>query len=217
MDFDAVWFCTTRRRDLPLPAYPLCTPAHPMRDLRLDQVVSVSAPPLQATCVASCQVLQDLFRPTAILADDGVRLLYVTPERLKASQGLQNALRALHRNRLLKRFVVDEAHCVSQWGHDFRPDYASLGMLKHTFADVPLIALTATATERVRTDVMRILRIPHSSVFTSSFNRPNLWCAPFCLLPPLGLHTAAYRSISAELLPHRFTVHRAPSLHTFAL
>jgi bloom syndrome protein len=121
------------------------------------------------------RVLQDLFRPSAIRAEDGVRLLYVTPERLGASPGLQNALRAMHRNRQLKRFVIDEAHCVSQWGHDFRPDYANLGILKHNFPDVPLIALTATATERVRMDVTSVLRISGCPVFTSSFNRPNLW------------------------------------------
>ncbi|KAL1523381.1 hypothetical protein AB1Y20_018324 [Prymnesium parvum] len=121
------------------------------------------------------QVLGSLFRPQVIRSDAGIRLLYITPERLTASAGLKNALRALDKHGLLTRFVIDEAHCVSQWGHDFRPDYVNLSILKHNFPRVPLIALTATATERVRVDVMAVLGISGCPVFTQSFNRPNLW------------------------------------------
>ena len=85
-----------------------------------------------------------------VRSQDGIRLLYVTPERLSASGALTSLLRRLHENGDLARFVVDECHCVSQWGHDFRPDYKTLNVLKHNFPDVPLMALTATATEAVR-------------------------------------------------------------------
>ena len=83
-------------------------------------------------------------------------------------------LESLSRRRQLTRFVVDEAHCVSQWGHDFRPDYASLGRLKQGFPEVPIIALTATATHRVVQDVVASLAMRGPRIFSQSFNRPNL-------------------------------------------
>ncbi|GMF51524.1 unnamed protein product [Phytophthora fragariaefolia] len=87
---------------------------------------------------------------------------------------MADLLQALHRNRMLARFVIDEAHCVSQWGHDFRPEYSQLGMLKKTFPDVPVMALTATAPPKVIEGVQRSLRISKGRVFSMSFNRQNL-------------------------------------------
>lgn len=75
---------------------------------------------------------------------------------------------------MLARFVIDEAHCVSQWGHDFRPDYMKLGLLKTRFPDVPLMALTATAPPKVIQGVQRSLKISKGPVFSMNFNRPNL-------------------------------------------
>ncbi|EEC05653.1 ATP-dependent RNA helicase, putative, partial [Ixodes scapularis] len=103
-----------------------------------------------------------------------LRLLYVTPEKVSASGRLLDALSRLHANGRLSRFVIDEAHCVSQWGHDFRPDYKKLSVLREKFSGVPMMALTATATPRVRTDILHQLGMRDPKWFLQSFNRPNL-------------------------------------------
>ncbi|OLL25394.1 ATP-dependent DNA helicase hus2/rqh1 [Neolecta irregularis DAH-3] len=107
-------------------------------------------------------------------SDVKIKLLYVTPEMLSKSNQMQNLMDNFNRRGLLARIVIDEAHCVSQWGHDFRPDYKILGNLKEKFPRVPFIALTATANEHVKKDVKLQLRIPNCRFLTQSFNRPNL-------------------------------------------
>jgi bloom syndrome protein len=103
-----------------------------------------------------------------------LQLLYVTPEMLNKNQSMINAFQQLHSRGHLARIVIDEAHCVSQWGHDFRPDYKALGDVVRQFPGVPVIALTATATQLVRTDVVANLGIQGCRQFSQSFNRPNL-------------------------------------------
>lgn len=102
------------------------------------------------------------------------QLLYITPEMISKSQAMVSAFRDLHKRRKLARIVIDEAHCVSQWGHDFRPDYKLLGEVRQQFPGVPVIALTATATENVKIDVIHNLGIKNCETFSQSFNRPNL-------------------------------------------
>ncbi|KAL5868299.1 ATP-dependent DNA helicase sgs1 [Pyricularia oryzae] len=104
-----------------------------------------------------------------------LKLLYVTPEMISKSVTFTNALQRTYRNKKLARFVIDEAHCVSQWGHDFRPDYKALGELRRMFPNVPVMALTATATKNVIVDVKSNLGIDGCEVFSQSFNRPNLY------------------------------------------
>src|SRR5262245_7097303 len=70
--------------------------------------------------------------------------------------------------------AIDEAHCISEWGHDFRPEYRQLAQLRELFPSTPLMALTATATKRVQTDIVKQLRLRHPSCYVASFNRPNL-------------------------------------------
>lgn len=104
-----------------------------------------------------------------------VQLLYVTPEMINKSMAFLNGLQTLYRNNKFARLVIDEAHCVSQWGHDFRPDYKELGQVRQQFAGVPIIALTATATHNVIMDVKHNLSMNDCKVFSQSFNRANLY------------------------------------------
>jgi ATP-dependent DNA helicase Q1 len=107
--------------------------------------------------------------------DGGVCLMLVTPEKVFKSGRLKSELEKLNRENRLGRFVIDECHCASQWGHDFRTDYTKIGILKQHFPHVPLIAVTATASDRVREDCCSILRISRDyKFFRSSANRPNL-------------------------------------------
>lgn len=101
-------------------------------------------------------------------------VLYITPELIDKSNQLRNALSTLHRKNMLARFVIDEAHCVSQWGHDFRPSYKLLGSLRKDYPNVPIMALTATANEAVQKDVLHNLGMHNCKVLKQSFNRTNL-------------------------------------------
>uniref|UniRef100_A0A4W3JBJ7 ATP-dependent DNA helicase n=1 Tax=Callorhinchus milii TaxID=7868 RepID=A0A4W3JBJ7_CALMI len=104
-----------------------------------------------------------------------LKLLYVTPEKIAKSKVFMSKLEKAYQAGCLARIAVDEVHCCSQWGHDFRPDYKSLGILKRQFPKAPLIGLTATATSHLLEDVKKILCVPKSITFTASFNRPNLF------------------------------------------
>uniref|UniRef100_A0A0K0EA28 DNA 3'-5' helicase n=1 Tax=Strongyloides stercoralis TaxID=6248 RepID=A0A0K0EA28_STRER len=108
--------------------------------------------------------------------NSGIKLLYVTPEKVAAAPRLGEVLKHLQYQGRLCRFVIDEAHCVSQWGHDFRPDYTKLNTLREKFNNpqVPIMALTATATPKIVTDTKRLLGIGSSKLFISTFVRPNL-------------------------------------------
>uniref|UniRef100_A0A8C7GEN1 ATP-dependent DNA helicase n=1 Tax=Oncorhynchus kisutch TaxID=8019 RepID=A0A8C7GEN1_ONCKI len=103
------------------------------------------------------------------------KLLYVTPEKIAKSKLLMSRLEKAYNAGRLSRIAVDEVHCCSQWGHDFRPDYKLLGILKRQFPKVPLLGLTATATSSVLKDCQKILCVPEPVTLTASFNRTNLY------------------------------------------
>jgi ATP-dependent DNA helicase Q1 len=112
------------------------------------------------------------------LSSDGslqLKLLFVTPERLAKSKLLKSKLEAAHSAGLLRFIIIDEVHCVSQWGHDFRPDFKQLSVLKTQFPDVACLGLTATAGSQVLSDVQKMLRLKNCQVFRTSVRRPNLF------------------------------------------
>ncbi|XP_029163076.1 Bloom syndrome protein homolog isoform X2 [Nylanderia fulva] len=148
----------------------------PLKSLILDQVQKLTSLDIPAAHLSSSltdsqaeAVYRELAKKEPVL-----KILYLTPEKISASPKLCNTLTILYERELLARFVIDEAHCVSQWGHDFRPDYKRLKFLRDNYPKVPTIALTATATPRVRTDILHQLGMTNPKWFMSSFNRPNL-------------------------------------------
>jgi len=107
-------------------------------------------------------------------ASSDLKLLYVTPEKCSKSKQFMAKLQKMHQAGRFTRLAIDEVHCCSQWGHDFRPDYKFLGAMRAMFPDVPILGLTATSTAAVTKDIKDILRVPSALVFMSGFNRPNL-------------------------------------------
>ncbi|KAM4734184.1 recQ-like DNA helicase BLM isoform 2-T2 [Anableps anableps] len=148
----------------------------PLKSLIIDQIQKLTTLDIPATSLSGDKSDSEAGRIYMQLSrkDPIIKLLYVTPEKVSASNRLISALQNLYERGLLARFVIDEAHCVSQWGHDFRPDYKKLHELRQKFPNIPMMALTATATPRVQKDILNQLNMSHPQVFTMSFNRTNL-------------------------------------------
>lgn len=99
----------------------------------------------------------------------------MTPERFVKSKNFMNALQKCYLAKKLSLVAIDEVHCCSQWGHDFRPDYKYLGTLKTIFPEVPILGVTATATNKVILDIQKMLNLRQAIVLKAPFNRPNLY------------------------------------------
>lgn len=142
----------------------------PLIALMKDQVDSLKANGIAAEFLNSTLPSSEIQRIQSEALGGKIKLLYVAPERMALS-GFENFLKNLKLNLI----AVDEAHCISEWGHDFRPDYRKLKKLKDIFPDIPIIALTATATEKVRQDILGQLNLRNPGIFISSFDRKNLF------------------------------------------
>jgi RecQ family ATP-dependent DNA helicase len=141
----------------------------PLIALMKDQVDSLQACGVRAEFINSSIPAARISDICARAKNDDVKILYIAPERF-ALKSFQDFLKSLK----VALIAVDEAHCISEWGHDFRPDYRNLSLLKELFPDAPVIALTATATEKVREDILSHLFPEKPRTFISSFNRENL-------------------------------------------
>ena len=162
----------------------------PLIALMKDQVDA-----MQASGVAATFLNSSLNTAQARMRFDGLnhgeyRLLYVAPERLMIP-GFLDDVRRWNVNLI----AIDEAHCISEWGHDFRPEYRQLEQLRVQLPDVPIMALTATATERVRADIVKQLKLREPGLYTASFNRPNL---TYRVLPKAGPYEQVLEFIRAR-------------------
>ena len=155
----------------------------PLIALMKDQVDALQTSGISATYLNSTLNREEAKARWRGLHHGQYRMLYVAPERLMLETFLERAL-----NWDIAQFAIDEAHCISEWGHDFRPEYRELKKLRKHLPDVPIMALTATATERVRADIIEELNLRDARAYVASFNRPNL---TYRVIPK----TAAYEQL----------------------
>jgi ATP-dependent DNA helicase RecQ len=155
----------------------VCIVVSPLIALMQDQVRLLEDNGIAATFINSSLDRQSISLRLKSLLQGDTKLVYVAPERLLQSEFLNEVLPLVQSAHGISCLVIDEAHCVSEWGHDFRPEYRQIGRLRQKFPTLPLAAFTATATERVRLDIVQQLGLRAPQVHIASFNRPNLYYA----------------------------------------
>lgn len=146
----------------------------PLIALMKDQVDALRANGVEAAFLNSTQTNREQVEVFQAVRGGRIKLLYVAPERLlQSGDQFLDFLSGIN----VSLFAIDEAHCISSWGHDFRPEYLRLATLKREFPNIPVVALTATADKLVRKDIFERLNIENAELFVSSFNRPNIFYA----------------------------------------
>lgn len=147
----------------------------PLISLMQDQVENLLSLNIKASMFSSKHSLQQRKTTSNLLLNDKLDLIYISPEMISSSKQCQRVIETLYQKGHLARIVIDEAHCVSSWGHDFRPDYKKLYVFKRDYPDIPVMALTATANEYVQNDITKNLQLTNPVMYKQSFNRDNLY------------------------------------------
>jgi len=162
----------------------------PLISLMKDQVDTLKANGIPAEFINSTLTRVEIDNIQMKALRGAIKILYVAPERI-----IMPEFQAFLEQVAVSLIAIDESHCISEWGHDFRPEYRNLHLLKNFFPEVPVLALTATATRRVREDIISQLSLEKAQVFLSSFNRPNL---SYAVLPKKD----SYRELITILREH---------------
>ncbi|MBN1982132.1 MAG: DNA helicase RecQ [Chitinivibrionales bacterium] len=147
-----------------------CIIFSPLISLMKDQVDSATETGINSAFFNSSQSYYEQSGVLKSLSDGTLKLLYIAPERLSVARFME-----ILKKTTISFFAIDEAHCISEWGHDFRPEYLNLSMLIDEFPEIPITAFTATATEKVQNDIVTRLRLRTPYMLRASFNRPNLY------------------------------------------
>jgi ATP-dependent DNA helicase RecQ len=155
----------------------VCLVISPLIALMQDQVRLLLDNGIAATFINSSLDGATMSQRTAAVLRGEYKLLYLAPERLLQGEFMNGVLPRLQAAQGISALVIDEAHCVSEWGHDFRPEYRQLARLRQQYPTLPIHAFTATATERVQLDIVQQLALRQPQIHVASFNRPNLYYA----------------------------------------
>lgn len=172
----------------------------PLISLMQDQVESLLALNIKASMFSSKNSAQQRKVTFDLLLNGKLDLIYISPEMISSSKQCQKVIQTLYQRGELARVVIDEAHCVSNWGHDFRPDYKKLNIFKQNYPDVPVIALTATANEFVQNDIIKNLGLINPATFRQSFNRDNLY---YQIIPKDKTSVPLMSKFIKELFPNQ--------------
>ncbi|CAL9733019.1 ATP-dependent helicase Sgs1p [Monosporozyma unispora] len=147
----------------------------PLISLMQDQIEHLLSRNIKASMFSSKGTADERRQTFNLFIHGLLDIIYISPEMISASQQCKRAIQKLYEDKKLARVVVDEAHCVSNWGHDFRPDYKELKMFKREYPDIPMMALTATASKQVIMDIIHNLELNNPLFLKQSFNRTNLF------------------------------------------